>query len=293
MPRRGLGKGLSALILEEPVSGKEQIVEIEIGQISPSPNQPRQEFAEESIKELADSIVQYGLVQPIVVRRAGPGYEVVAGERRLRAATLAGLKTIGAVVRELSDADALQIALIENLQREDLNPLEEAEAYRRLVQDFGLTQDGVADRVAKSRPQVANILRLLQLEPQVQEMVRRDKLSAGHARALLALDNPTVQRAAAERMVEKGLSVREAEAHVSALIGRGHRVTRARQQKARDAEMIDVEARLRAALGTTVRITGDSRRGKLEIHYFSAEELERVVEAILLLSREAAATDSK
>ena len=293
MPRRGLGKGLSALIPEEPVSGKEQILEIEIGQISPSPSQPRQDFAEESIKELADSIVQHGLVQPIIVRRAGTGYEVVAGERRLRAATMAGLKTIGAVVRELGDADALQIALIENLQREDLNPLEEAEAYRRLVQDFGLTQDEVADRVAKSRPQVANTLRLLQLEPQVQEMVRRDRLSAGHARALLALDNPTVQRAAAERMAEKGLSVREAEAHVSALIGRGHRATRARQQKTREVEIIDIEARLRAALGTTVRITGDSRRGKLEIRYFSAEELERVVEAILLLSREAAATDSK
>jgi len=293
MPRRGLGKGLSALIPEEPASGTEQIVEIEIAQVSTSPSQPRQDFTEESIKELAASIVQHGLVQPIVVRRAGAGYQVVAGERRLRAAKQAGLTTIGAVVRDVSDADALQIALIENLQREDLNPMEEAEAYRRLVQDFGLSQDEVADGVAKSRPQVANILRLLQLEPQVQEMVRRGKLSMGHARALLALDNVTVQRAAAERMVEKGLSVREAEAHISALIGRAHRVIKARQHRKREAEMMDIEARLRTALGTKVRITGDSRRGKLEIHYFSAEELERVVEAILLLSREAAATTGK
>jgi ParB family chromosome partitioning protein len=292
MPRRGLGKGLSALIPDDPAGGKEQIVEIEVSQISASPNQPRQAFADESIKELAESILQHGLVQPIVVRRAGARYEVVAGERRLRAARLAGLSTISAVVRDLSDADALQIALIENLQREDLNPIEEAEAYRRLVQEFGLTQEEVADRVAKSRPQVANTLRLLQLEPQVQEMVRRDKITAGHARALLALENPAVQRAAAERMAEKGLSVREAEAHVSALIGRG-RVSRARQKRAREAEMIEVEARLRAALGTTVRLTGDSRRGKLEIHYFSADELERVVDAILLAAREVAATNSK
>ncbi len=293
MPRRGLGKGLSALIPEEPVSGKEQIVEIEIAQVSASPNQPRQDFSEESIKELAASITQHGLVQPIVVRRWGAGYQVVAGERRLRAAKKAGLASIGAIVRDVSDADALQIALIENLQREDLNPMEEAEAYRRLIQDFGLTQEDVADRVAKSRPQVANILRLLQLEPQVQEMVRRNVLSVGHARALLAVDNLTVQKAAAERMVEKGLSVREAEAHISALIGREQRVIRSREHRDRQPEMVDIESRLRNALGTRVRITGDSRRGKLEIHYFSPEELERVVDAILLVSQEAAATSNR
>ncbi len=293
MPRRGLGKGLSALIPEEPASGKEQIVEIEITQISASPNQPRQDFSEESIKELAASITQHGLVQPIVVRRSGVGYQVVAGERRLRAAKEAGLASIGAIVRDVSDADALQIALIENLQREDLNPLEEAEAYRRLIQDFGLTQEEVADRVAKSRPQVANILRLLQLEPQVREMVRRNVLSVGHARALLAVDNLTVQKAAAERMVEKGLSVREAEAHISALIGRAQRVIRSREHRDRQPEMVDIESRLRNALGTRVRISGDGRRGKLEIHYFSPEELERVVDAILLVSQEAAATSNK
>jgi len=293
MPRRGLGKGLSALIPEEPTSSKEQIVEIEITQISTSPNQPRQDFSEESIKELAASITQHGLVQPIVVRRSGTGYQVVAGERRLRAAKEAGLTSIGAVVRDVSDADALQIALIENLQREDLNPMEEAEAYRRLIQDFGLTQEEVADRVAKSRPQVTNILRLLQLEPQVQEMVRRNVLSVGHGRALLAVDNLMVQKAAAERMVEKGLSVREAEAHISALIGRAQRIIKTREHREREAEMVDIESRLRNALGTKVRITGDSRRGKLEIHYFSPEELERVIEAILLVSQEAAATSGR
>jgi ParB family chromosome partitioning protein len=228
------------------------------------------------MQELAASIREHGVVQPVIVRPAGDGYELVAGERRLRAAKLAGLRAIPAVIREVSDAEALEIALIENLQREDLNPLEQAEAYRRLVEEFGLGQEEVSKQVGKSRPHVSNMLRLLQLGPEVQSLVRAGRLSMGHARALLALENTAVQKSAAERMLVKGMSVREAEVHVSALMGRTPREQKGRREARREPQIEDLEARLRNVLGTRVKITGGGARGKLEIHYFSAEELERV-----------------
>jgi ParB family chromosome partitioning protein len=279
--KKGLGRGLRALLPDEPLASNDRVQEVAISRISTNPGQPRQQFNPETIAELAASIREHGVVQPVLLRAIGDDFELVAGERRLRAAREAGLETVPAIVRELSDGEALEIALVENLQREDLNPMDQAEAYRKLSDDFGLSQEDIARRVGKSRPQITNTMRLLQLEPGIQGFVREGKLSMGHARALLALETETVQRKAAERMVAKSMSVREAESHVSALIGRPQRPVEKTAADRRAPEIEDVETQMRAALGTRVRITGDANRGKLEIHYFSAEDLERVVTTII------------
>ncbi len=281
MQKRGLGRGLGALLPEVDES-TDQVNELEIGRISPNPEQPRQHFGEAAIEELAASIREHGVVQPIIVRPDGDSYQLIAGERRLRAARRAGLERIPAIVRSMSDAQALEVALIENLQREDLNPMEEAEAFKKLSEEFSLTQEQVSARVGKSRPHIANTLRLLNLASDVQQMVREARLSMGHARALLALESATVQKAAAERIVSKQMSVREAEEYVNALLGRVQRRPGQKSKQRKDPQVEEIETRMRGVLGTRVKITGNTSRGRMEIHYFSQEELERVVDAILM-----------
>jgi ParB family chromosome partitioning protein len=275
--QKGLGRGLGALIpaAEGPKGASNFFVEV--GRISPNALQPRRAFDEAKLEELAASIRDRGVIQPLIVRRNGDGYELIAGERRLRAAMKAGLKEVPVVVREASDNDSLQLALIENLQREDLNAIEEAQAYRRLQEEFHLGQEEIAQKVGKSRPAVANSMRLLQLPEEVQRDVIEGKLSAGHARALLSLERETLIGAAAREVIAKGLSAREVEKLVRKLKG-------ARRTK-RAAGLLDPDLRsftekLQRCLGTKVRVVHRGNRGKIEIDYYSLADLYRISRVI-------------
>lgn len=292
MNRKALGRGLEALIpsaperRSEPPAPKEQAAEaghaspgprtVSLDRIRPNPYQPRTHFDPEAIEELAESIRVNGLIQPLVVRDAGEGrFELIAGERRFMACRQAGLTDVPVVIRSASRKEMLEVALVENLQREDLNPIEEAEAFQRLATEFGLTQEEVAGRVGRSRTAITNSLRLLGLEEELKELVSRGTLSAGHARALLALPEGTPRRKLAREIVQKGLSVRQAELKVQGEKPRANRpAARKRSHPALDAW----EDRLRTRFGTQVRIVGGTGRGKLEIHYFSEEDLERILE---------------
>ncbi|MBC7338880.1 MAG: ParB/RepB/Spo0J family partition protein [Firmicutes bacterium] len=269
--RRGLGKGLGALLPQEGL-----VQDIAVEQVRPAPGQPRQRVDEEGLAELAQSVRAHGVLQPVLVRPVAGGYELVAGERRWRAAQLAGLKTIPAVVKEVDEAERLELALVENLQREDLNPMEEAAGFRQLLEKFGYTQEQLAARVGKSRSYVANTLRLLALAEEVQEMVRAGRLSAGHARALLALPDRSAQVATAETLVQRGASVREAEEMVRRQLEGGAQERRPKE----DEKWAPWEDRLRRVLGTKVSIRGGEERGRIEIQYYSRADLERLLELL-------------
>lgn len=266
---------MSAL-LQEVESQPAASQEIEIAVIDPNPLQPRRDFPAETLRELADSIRSSGIVQPVLVRKAGARYQLVAGERRWRAAGQAGLKSIPAVVRELSDREALELALTENLLREDLNPLEVARAYEALQERFQLTHEEIAARLGANRSTVTNALRLLRLPPSVQELIVSRALSPGHARALLGLDSSAAQAGLAQLILKRGLSVRQVELLV-ATKGQGPRPPKGEAPE----QPVDPNTRaaileMERALGTRVRITGDGARGKIEITYFSAEDLDRI-----------------
>lgn len=286
--QKGLGRGLGALIpAAEGPKGPSNFF-VEVGRISPNALQPRRAFDEAKIDELAASIKDQGIIQPLLVRRNGEGYELIAGERRLRAAMKAGLKEVPVVVREAGDSDSLQLALIENLQREDLNPIEEADAYRRLHEEFHLTQEEVAEKVGKSRPAVANSMRLLLLPKDMQQDVAQGRLAAGQARALLALGNEAMITAVARRVIAKGLSTRETERLVARLkLGRRGR----RLVAALDPDLRAIVEKLQRALGSKVRLMPGKRSGKgrLEIEYYSLDDLDRL---IAILSQSQAATPS-
>lgn len=272
--RKGLGRGLEALIPQAPApQPAERTLPVEA--IAPNPWQPRVSFDDGKIAEMAESMRERGVVQPLLVRRKDDGFELVAGERRLRAARLAGLPAVPVVVREMTDREALEMALIENLQREDLSALEEAGAYLRLVEQFGLTQDEVARRVAKSRSAVANTIRLLQLPEPIREELRNGRLSAGHARALLAVESSAAQTALARETIRLGLSVRQLEARI-----RAHLRPRSGRRAAPDLHAADLEKQLMRCLGTRVRLLARGNRGRIVIEYFSAAELERLLERL-------------
>jgi ParB family chromosome partitioning protein len=291
MKRKALGKGLSSLIPSGPVSVPRpeapppSELRIEVSRIRPNPRQPRQAFDDASLDELARSIKTSGLLQPIVVRPLEAGrYELIAGERRWRAAQRAGIHLIPAVVRNVPDERLLELALIENLQREELNPIEEAEAYRILVDDLGLTQHELADRVGKQRATVANALRLLGLPPKVQDLVRARQLSMGHARALLALDDAAAIVALAQRTVAEGLSVREVEARAKRPDPRAG-AGPARPAKPLDPNVAAAEQALQRALSTRVRIVGTGSSGRIEIRYHSSDELDGVYKLLIEAGR--------
>lgn len=278
-PRKALGRGLAALIPmasaasgATPTSGL-RLLPVE--RVQPNRSQPRKVFDEEAIAELALSIKEQGVLQPIVVRRHGEYYQIVAGERRWRAATRAGLHEIPALIKELSDSEALQVALIENIQRQDLDPLEEAEAYSRLLSDHGLTQEGVATAVGKSRVAVTNSLRLLRLPETVLAMLADGRLTAGHARALMSITDPTALNKLANDSVARKLSVRETE-RLSRLAQQG---TKKAAPRATPAEH-QVEERLQRALATKVRLRHRRGKGRIEIFFHSLDELDRVLDAI-------------
>jgi ParB family transcriptional regulator, chromosome partitioning protein len=280
--RKALGRGLGALLGTSELD-VEQLREIDIDRILPNSQQPRKTFDEESLEELANSIRQHGVVQPIVVRALEDGFfQLIAGERRWRASQRAGLARVPAVIRQAGEHDTLEIALIENLQRQDLNPLEEAQAYEKLIVDFGLTQDEVARRVGKNRATVANMLRLLKLPMEVQQWVRDSKLSTGHAKALLSLSQPDAILDAAKRVIQGNLSVR----HAEMLVGRIAKGETRSDEPAADADVEDpnVKAAIRAleqVIGTKVAIHESQGKGRIEIHFYSFEEMNRLYEGLL------------
>ncbi|MHC4473441.1 MAG: ParB/RepB/Spo0J family partition protein, partial [Planctomycetota bacterium] len=251
---------------------------VDCASIGPNPYQPREDLDEAGITDLTDSIREHGVLQPVVVRRVTGGYELVAGERRWRAALRLGLSRIPAVVKEVTDDRMLEVALVENLQREDLNPIEKARAYRRFVQDLGLTHEEAARRLGKDRSTVTNQLRLLELPDDVQEMVSRGTLSNGHARALLAATGDVRRREIAERVVREGLSVRQTE-RLARTARRGNGSTRRVTEKS--AYFEELERRLRERYATKARIDGGKQRGRITLEYYSMDELSRLLEALL------------
>ena len=284
MPKKGLGRGLSALIpsASEPKAETRSgptAQEIAVDRITPSPFQPRRAFDEIKIAELAGSIRNQGIIQPLVVRPKGDDFELIAGERRWRAAMQAGLSRVPVVIREANDQEALQLALVENLQREDLNPIEEANGYRRLQEEFHWSQEEMAEKVAKSRPAIANSLRLLSLPVEVQQEVSSGTLPAGQARALLALQAEALMVSACREVIAKGLSTRETEKLVRHLMtGRRRR----RQMPVTDPDLKSIIEELQRALGTRVRLVPKARtsKGKIEIEYYTLPDLERIIQTI-------------
>jgi ParB family chromosome partitioning protein len=307
--RTGLGKGLGAIFGDEVMESaaeeqekknhpkpeqvniktdkKEEESEVgremflKLSSIEPNHNQPRMEFREESLMELAESMKEYGVLQPLLVQKKGNFYEIIAGERRWRAAKLAGLKEVPVVIREYTKQQSMEIALIENVQREDLNPIEEAKAYQKLMQEFGLKQEEIATRVAKNRVTITNSMRLLKLENRVQDMLIQNQITGGHARALLAVDDPELQFQIAGRIVAENLSVREVEKLVKSL----SKKKEPKEKKEEDESIFlifrELEDRMKTAMGTKVSINRkDSNKGRVEIEYYSEAELERIVELI-------------
>src|SRR6516165_6627169 len=276
--RKALGRGLSAL-LGTPEVNTDQLREIDIDRILPNSHQPRKNFNEDALNELADSIREHGVIQPIVVSALDEGFfQLIAGERRWRASQRAGLLRVPAVVREAGAPDALELALIENLQREDLNPIEEAQAYERLISDFGMTQEEVARRVGKNRATVANMLRLLRLPPEVQQWLRENRLSTGHAKALLSLSDLDAILDTARKIIQGNYSVRQTEL----LVGRYSKAAPDPSGNASPVVDPNVKAAMHAleqALGTKVTVQEHEGKGKIEIHFFSFEEMNRLYEA--------------
>lgn len=287
--RRGLGRGLESLIPSSPAEAREtglqeiegaRFAEIPLAQIVPNPRQPRQVFDEDHMAELVHSIKEVGLLQPVVVREVGKDrYELIMGERRWRATGKAGLETIGAIVRDTSDEDLLRDALLENLHRSQLNPLEEAAAYQQLLEDFGCTHEELADRIGRSRPQISNTLRLLKLTPTVQRRVAAGVLSAGHARALVSVVNPEIQDRLATRVVAEGLSVRALEEIVTVGADTGGAKSATRQAPRMSApRLADLATRLSERYDTRVKVDLGRSKGKITVEFATLEDLERIVD---------------
>lgn len=288
MSKKALGKGIDALInqVEEPqrAAGNE-VQSIPLRSIEANPSQPRTRFDEGSLAELAASIQQQGIIQPLVVEKGVQGYLIIAGERRFRAAAMAGLSEVPVIVRSFSEEEKLEIALIENIQREDLNPIEEAKAYARLMEKYGLSQEKLAKKIGKKRSTVANAMRLLNLSEDMQEAVMEGTMSAGHARAILSVLNPAEQRILFSRILSAGLSVREAERQASGF-NKGMRSSEKAKapssgaEPKRPTELQQIEEKFLGVLGTKVTLRGDLERGKIEIAYYSKDDLERIYDII-------------
>ncbi|MGO4889027.1 ParB/RepB/Spo0J family partition protein [Anaerobacillus sp. MEB173] len=271
-----LGKGLDALLPQVDDEKNEEVKEVKLSELRPNPYQPRKTFSEEAIAELRESIINHGILQPIIARKSIKGYEIVVGERRFRAAEAAGLEAIPVVVRELSESQVMELALIENLQREDLNPLEEATAYQKLMDHLQVTQEQLASRLGKSRPHIANHLRLLQLPNVIQQLIADGKLSMGHGRAMLGLKNKEKLAPLAQKVIAEKLSVRQLEQLVQKL---NENVPRETKKKLIESTPFirEKESVLRERFGTAVSIKKNKKKGKIEINFFSEEDLERIL----------------
>ena len=300
-PKRGLGRGLNNLIPTDDTattpapqktiksSATTQVKEVKVEQtlninrIEPNKEQPRKNFDEDALQELADSIKQYGVIEPLVVVKRKGYYELIAGERRWRAARLAGLKEVPVVIKDYDDQQIVEIALIENIQREDLNPIEEANAYQRLIDEFSLTQDEVAERVSKSRTTITNAIRLLKLTPRVQQMLIDDMLSAGHVRTLITISDPDLQYETAMYIFDKKLSVRETESYVKKLLNKKPSAPAVAEEDEQDLSFLykALEEKMKQNLGTKATIKAKNKNaGKIEIEYYSEEDLERITQLL-------------
>jgi ParB family chromosome partitioning protein len=274
MERRALGKGIGALIPEGESAHKEEIIYVQAEHIKPNPFQPRENFVQEHIEELAQSIKEKGVIQPLLVRRKGDSYELIAGERRLRAANSLGLNEIPIIVREVSDQDSLELALIENIQREGLNPIEEAHAYQYLIEKFEVTQEKISEVLGKARVTITNTLRLLKLPSEIQQELKQGRLSFAHGRALLEVVDENLQRRLAQEAISKGLSVKELENLIKSRRPRGLR--RGPKHSAREPIVAVIEEELQHVLATKVRIAKSKKRGHIYIEFYSQEDLERI-----------------
>ena len=296
---RGLGRGLDAMIsdssksrqeekkVEKPVvketdrDSRDHVIMVKIAQVEPSRKQPRKQFDEDALLELAESIKQFGVLQPLLVQKKDDYYEIIAGERRWRASKLAGIKDIPVMVKDFSDQEAVEISLIENIQRENLNPIEEAAAYKRLMEEFHLKQDTIAERVSKSRTAVTNSMRLLKLDERVQQMLIDEMLTTGHARALLAIEDKELQHAAAVKVFDEKLSVRETEKLVKEILNPHEKEKEKGKDRAQDLVYEQLEEKIKGIIGSKVAIRRKSKdKGRIEIDYYSQEELERIVELL-------------
>ena len=288
---KGLGRGINALIPEEPAETNEKVIvkevvvkepaetKVRLSQVEPNREQPRKMFDEDALIELSESIKQYGVLQPLLVQKKDNYYEIIAGERRWRAAKLAGLKEVPVIIRNYTEQEIVEISLIENIQREDLNPIEEAQAYKRLLTEFHLKQDEVAERVSKSRAAVTNSIRLLKLNEEVQRMVVDEMISTGHARALLAVENPEEQYNLAQRIFDEKLSVRDVEKLVKNL----HKPAKSKKVDDKTMQVIyqDIEEKLKQKLGRKVTVTSKGEgSGKIEIEFYNHEDLDRLLDVL-------------
>jgi ParB family chromosome partitioning protein len=279
MIKKGLGKGLGALI-DEGNNEEKGIMELKINEIEPNKGQPRKYFDDEKLTQLAESIKQHGIVQPIIVKNEDGVYRIVAGERRWRAARIAGLTKVPVLLKELSNRQVMEIALIENIQREDLNPIEEAEAFEKLIKDYNMTQDEVAGVVGKSRSAIANTIRLLNLNNNIKEYLINGLLSSGHARALLSVEDEKLQEKIAEEIKNNGLNVRDTEKLVKKYLVK----KKGQKEKNNKENYIEIEEKLKDILGTRVQIVEKNKKGKIMIEYYSLEELDRIIEMVEVLS---------
>lgn len=295
---KGLGKGLDSMIpkkiVQPKVNEEKKVVKekndvsretlIKISDIEPNKEQPRRKFNEDALQDLADSIKQYGVLQPLLLQKKGKYYEIIAGERRWRAARIAGLKEIPAIIKEFTSQEILEVALIENIQREDLNPIEEAQAFQKLISDFKMKQDELAERVSKSRTAITNSMRLLKLCKEVQEMLIDDLISSGHARALIPIEDVELQKTIANQVMDQGLSVRETESLVRKLLS--DKPTKKKKDKIESIIYKDLEEKIKSVMGTKVSIQKKSKnKGKIEIEYYSEDDLNRIYEMLMSIEQ--------
>lgn len=272
-----LGKGLGALIPDIEVTSEDTVVEVNINEIEPNAGQPRKKFDEDKLQELAESIKEHGVVQPVIVKKDGDFYKLIAGERRWRAARMAGLKTIPAIAKDFTDNEIMEISLIENIQREDLNPMEEAEAYKRLMDEFKMTQEKIAEKIGKSRPAIANTMRLINLDDRVKGYVIDGVLSGGHARALVNIDQKDLQYEVAKKIIDNNFNVRQTEKLIKKLLL--SKILDPAKAKS-NPYIEDIQKRMENALGTKVNISHGKRKGKIEIEYYTYKDLERILELL-------------
>lgn len=275
MKKSGLGKGLGALIRESEHEIDSSLTELKITELEANQNQPRRFFDDQALQDLSDSIKEHGVVQPIIVRKLDDSYQIVAGERRWRAARLAGLKTVPVVIKDYSNVQVMEIALIENLQRQDLNSIEEAMAYKSLIEEHAMTQEDISGKIGKSRSAIANTLRLLNLPKEIRDYVIQGKISAGHARALLAVEDKIKQLDIAQKIIDQQLNVRDIEKLV---MQKDNKLDKREIKK--DIEIVEIEDRLKKALSTKVNIVHKKNKGKIEIEYYSNDDLDRILELL-------------
>lgn len=280
MVKKGLGKGLGALITTEEYEEK-GIREVKINEIEPNENQPRKLFDDEKLLQLSESIKQHGVVQPIIVNKENDIYRIVAGERRWRASRLAGLSTVPVIIKDLTDRQLMEIALIENLQREDLNPIEEAEAYSRLTKEYNMTQEEISKTVGKSRSAIANSLRLLSLSSEIIKLLINGEMTSGHARCLVPIEDVDLQTEIAKMIIDKQLNVRDTERLVKKYLSKKE----APRKKDESADFSDIEEKFKNVFGTKVKIVNGSKKGKILIEYYSNEDLDRMIEIIEKLGK--------